>query len=103
MLVKSARYYEERGYPSLNLGLAPLAHITPEERSTFTDKTVALIAESIPNLKGLFSFKDKYNPDWEPRYLAYPGVLSLPGATLAVIKAGNPRGVVKKFGARLHL
>jgi lysylphosphatidylglycerol synthetase-like protein (DUF2156 family) len=30
------------------------------------------------DFQGLRAFKEKFNPNWEPRYLAAPGAFSLP-------------------------
>ena len=95
LLVESARHYSEKGFSKMNLGLAPLAHITPEEKAAWTDKAIKVIAESMPNLRGLYLFKEKYNPVWEPRYMAYPGALTLPRIALAVVRAGNPTGLAR--------
>jgi phosphatidylglycerol lysyltransferase len=33
--------------------------------------------EAFYNFRGLRAYKDKFHPEWEPRYLAYPGGLRL--------------------------
>jgi phosphatidylglycerol lysyltransferase len=30
------------------------------------------------NFRGLRAFKEKFSPEWQPRYLAYPGGAALP-------------------------
>ncbi|MCX6876603.1 MAG: hypothetical protein NTW21_22765 [Verrucomicrobia bacterium] len=34
------------------------------------------------NFQGLRSYKDKFNPEWEPRYIAVQSTWSLPSALL---------------------
>jgi phosphatidylglycerol lysyltransferase len=43
------------------------------------------------NFDGLHAYKDKFDPVWEPRYLAAPPGLSMPLALLTVTRliAGN--------------
>ncbi|RYZ96393.1 MAG: DUF2156 domain-containing protein, partial [Proteobacteria bacterium] len=50
------------------------------------------------NFQGLRAYKEKFDPEWEPRYLAYSGKLQLPKALadLAVIIAGGVKGMVGK-------
>ncbi|TDA70539.1 MAG: bifunctional lysylphosphatidylglycerol flippase/synthetase MprF [Clostridia bacterium] len=97
LIVEAAYYFQQRGYLALNLGLAPLASITPEEKEGLAGQAEALLFRSFANLQGLYHFKAKYNPAWEPRYLAYPGTLTLPKAALAVVRAGNPQGLRAYF------
>ena len=42
--------------------------------------------EAVYRFQGLRAFKEKFNPTWEPRFLAYQGALSLP-RTLADLSA----------------
>jgi lysylphosphatidylglycerol synthetase-like protein (DUF2156 family) len=42
--------------------------------------------------KSLFSFKQKYHPDWQGRYLAYPPGISLPMIGLAIAGVHLPSG-----------
>ena len=54
--------------------------------------------ESFYNFRGLRSFKDKFHPVWEPRYLAAPqGVATLLSlADVTALIAGGLRGVIAK-------
>lgn len=54
--------------------------------------------EVVYNFQGLRAYKDKFDPVWQPRYLAYPGGLRLPRilADLAALVGGGYRRVFLK-------
>ena len=54
--------------------------------------------EQFYNFQGLRSFKDKFDPVWEPRYLASPGGLALAGVLtdVAALISGGVTGVIVK-------
>ena len=54
--------------------------------------------ERLYNFQGLRAYKDKFNPIWEPHYLAYPGGLALPRilADVAALIAGGYRRIFLK-------
>ena len=54
--------------------------------------------EGVYNFQGLQAFKDKFDPSWEPRYLAYPGGLRLPRvlADVSALIAGGYRRIFLK-------
>ena len=56
------------------------------------------MGENFYNFQGLRQYKEKFDPQWEPVYLASPGGLALPRilTNLAALIAGGLRGVVTK-------
>jgi phosphatidylglycerol lysyltransferase len=54
--------------------------------------------EAVYNFQGLRAFKDKFDPVWAPRYLAYPGGLRLPLvlADVSALIAGGYRRIFLK-------
>jgi len=82
----------EQGYDSFNLGLSALSGVGEEAGDPKTERALHYLYEHVGqfyNFKGLHAFKDKFNPRWEPRYLAYPSANSLPGLALALIRADS--------------
>ena len=54
--------------------------------------------EPVYNFQGLRAYKDKFNPIWEPHYLAYPGGLHLPRimADVSALIAGGYGRIFRK-------
>jgi len=74
-------HFKESGYNHFSFGLAPLAKVGSAPRSHWTEKIAHFVSKHgkpIYSFEGLRKFKDKFDPDWEPRYLAYPQLMSLP-------------------------
>ena len=88
------------GYRWFDLGMAPLAGLENRPLSPPWMRLGSLIfrhGEAFYNFQGLRYFKDKFNPVWEPRYLAYPGGLTLPRilADLAALISGGLRRTLR--------
>lgn len=69
------------GFRWFNLGMAPLSGLARHRLASRWSKLGALIyrrGDRFYNFEGLRAFKEKFRPEWRPRYLAYPGGLSLP-------------------------
>lgn len=67
------------GYGTFSLGMAPLSGLEPERSRRLWDRFGALIYQyggTFYNFEGLRAFKDKFDPDWSPRYIAAPSALS---------------------------
>jgi phosphatidylglycerol lysyltransferase len=91
----------EQGYRWFNLGMAPLAGLEQRAIAPLWSRLGALVfrhGEHFYNFQGLRQYKDKFDPVWEPRYLACPGGLALPLvlADIATLIGRGVRGVVAK-------
>ncbi len=72
---------KEQGYEWFNLGMAPLAGLPQRQLAPVWSRLGGLLyrhGEHFYNFQGLRAYKDKFDPHWEPRYLASPGGLALP-------------------------
>jgi lysylphosphatidylglycerol synthetase-like protein (DUF2156 family) len=81
--------FKQRGFQGMNLGFAPLANI---EGSGLVPRALRLVYERgnrAFNFRGLRSFKEKWHPRWEPRYLVYRSDVQLPQIALAIARAGE--------------
>ena len=84
-----------RGYRWFNLGMAPLSGLSDHRLAPSWHKIAAFVArngERFYGFKGLRAYKEKFNPIWEPRYLACPGGWALPQILLDVTSliSGSP-------------
>ncbi|WP_313949400.1 phosphatidylglycerol lysyltransferase domain-containing protein [Leptolyngbya sp. FACHB-261] len=41
------------------------------------------------NFKGLHAFKEKFHPQWQPRYLVYPSLVALPDVVVGLVRADS--------------
>lgn len=67
-------YMKEEGYQSFNMGMAPLSNVGSHKHAFYRERLAGKIFNSISRLysfKGLRRYKEKYNPDWQSRYLVY--------------------------------
>jgi phosphatidylglycerol lysyltransferase len=101
MFVSLILFGQERGYRWFNLGMAPLSGLENRSLGTLWNRVGALayrFGENFYNFQGLRQYKEKFDPIWEPMYLASPGGLALPRilTNLAALISGGLRGVVSK-------
>lgn len=92
---------KEQGFDYFNMGMAPLAGMGDRALAPLWSKLGARIfrhGEHFYNFQGLRQYKEKFDPDWEPRYLVCPGGLSLPGVLtdLAALVSGGFSGMLRK-------
>ena len=101
LFVELMLWGQRQGYRWFNLGMAPLsASRTARSRRSGTALGALVFrhGEHFYNFQGLRAYKDKFDPVWEPRYLACPGGLALPRvlADIAALIGRGFRGVVAK-------
>lgn len=97
---------QSEGYRWFALGMAPLAGVGHSPIGSPWNRIGAFLyehGEPVYKFQGLRAFKEKFNPVWEPRYLAYPGGLKLPLilADVSVLIAGGYRQVFRTSRAAL--
>lgn len=66
---------------TFDLGMAPLAGLAEEKYASLFARVGRLVherGEQFYGFQGLRAFKDKFDPRWEPRYIASPGAWTLP-------------------------
>ena len=101
LFVHTMKWGKEQGYQRFALGMAPLSGFEDSPVASLWNRLGAFLYEhgdSIYNFQGLRAYKDKFNPNWEPHYLAYPGGLRLPHimADVSALVAGGYRRIFRK-------
>lgn len=92
LFISLFQWAKAQGYCSFNLGLSALSGIGEQSSDPGIERVMHFIYEHINqfyNFKGLHAFKEKFRPEWSPRYLIYSGVANLAQAWLAVIRADS--------------
>ena len=89
---------KQQGYHWFNLGMAPLAGLEDRTLAPLWNRLGAFIfqhGENFYNFQGLRQYKEKFVPEWRPKYLASPGGLALPQilANLATLISGGVKGI----------
>lgn len=89
------------GYAAFSLGMAPLSGLENRQGARQWDKFGSLIYKTggdFYNFDGLRKFKDKFKPEWKPKYLAVNRGVNpyLAMVDIAALISGDILGVVKK-------
>ena len=101
LFVELMQWSREEGYEWFNLGMAPLAGLQNRRQAPLWNRFGALVfgrGERFYNFRGLHRYKDKFDPEWEARYMAVPGGIALPMilANVASLISGGLSGVVRR-------
>jgi phosphatidylglycerol lysyltransferase len=92
---------KEQGYRWFNMGMAPLSGFQRRALAPLWSRIGAVLyrhGEHFYNFQGLRQYKGKFDPVWEPKYVACPGGLALPRVLLnvAALISGGWRGVIAR-------
>ena len=84
------------GFKWFNLGMAPLSGLPTHRLASLWSRIGAFLyrrGDRFYNFEGLRAYKDKFKPEWRPKYLAFPGGLGLPQVLMDVTSliAASPR------------
>ncbi len=89
------------GYQRFSLGMAPFSGIDARDAAPLWNRIGATVfrhGEYFYNFRGLRQYKEKFQPTWQPRYLASPGLLALPVVmtNVAALVSRGLKGMVGK-------
>jgi phosphatidylglycerol lysyltransferase len=101
MMIGLILHYKSHDYGRFSLGMVPLSGLQPRRGAPLTQRLGSMVfqrGEQLYNFQGLRRFKDKFQPDWEPRYMAVPAGLDplVALADTAALIAGGLTGLVKR-------
>lgn len=101
LFVELMLWGQHEGYRWFNLGMAPLSGLENRALAPLWARVGGFVfrhGEHFYNFQGLREYKGKFDPQWEPKYLASPGGLHLPRilADIAVLISGGYKGVIAK-------
>jgi phosphatidylglycerol lysyltransferase len=90
ILIELFKHFKASGIQYVNLGFAPMSGL--DDPHTFTEKSMKFAYEKIRSFshyKGQRDYKDKFNPNWNDKFLIYSNdydLLQVPGVLANVIK-----------------
>ncbi|TCS64351.1 bifunctional lysylphosphatidylglycerol flippase/synthetase MprF [Varunaivibrio sulfuroxidans] len=92
---------KDQGYREFNLGMAPLAGLASHPQARMWDRFGAFVyrhAGHFYNFNGLRRFKQKFAPEWRPKYLATPGGIDplVVAVDIAALISGGLVGALKR-------
>lgn len=76
LFLKLLMLLKEEGYKYFNLGLVPFAGVGEKQGSAAWEKAIHLLYENLNRFfsyKGLRAYKEKFEPEWENRFLVFQG------------------------------
>ena len=81
LFIEAMLWGRAQGFTKMNLGMAPMSGLDPHALAPRWHRLGRLLyrhGEHFYNFQGLRQYKEKFDPVWEPRYLATPAGLALP-------------------------
>jgi phosphatidylglycerol lysyltransferase len=101
LFAQTILHFQAQGFQRFNLGMVPLSGMAQHPLAPNWHRLGRLLfnhGENFYNFQGLRAFKEKFDPVWEPRYLASPGGFApfFILADVAALIAGGLRRVISK-------
>ena len=107
MIVSLLLEGQRAGYARFNLGMAPLAEVGAQRDAHRRERLAYFLfrrGEQWYNFQGLRFFKEKFHPDWQPRYMAYQNTWEwmVAAAYLGALTAGGWQGLIGSSRDKAH-
>jgi phosphatidylglycerol lysyltransferase len=83
LLLSTMLYGKTSGYRTFNLGMAPLASVGERRGARIGERLAGLLfrrGDHWYNFQGVRFYKQKFDPEWVPRYMAYQSAIEWPVA-----------------------
>jgi len=105
LFVKLFDWAREAGFDTFNLGLSPLAGIGEKQDDPMVERALFFVYNHVNQFygfKGLHNYKEKFRPEWSPRYLIYENAASLLSTAYAIISADSGEGLFASFSTSIR-
>lgn len=101
LFVELIAWGRAQGYEAFEFGMAPLAGLEDRPLAPMMSRVGRLLferGEEIYNFRGVRRYKDKYDPLWQPRYMAAAHKWAIPIllADLGLLSSGGVAGLAKR-------
>jgi phosphatidylglycerol lysyltransferase len=99
LLLSTMLYGKSEGYRTFNLGMAPLASVGEHSGARIGERLAGLLfrrGDHWYNFQGVRFYKQKFDPEWVPRYMAYQSAIEWPVAlaNVSALIAGSWGGAL---------
>ena len=101
LFVELLQWGREQGYDAFEFGMAPLAGLEDRPLAPIMSRVGRLLferGEEIYNFRGVRRYKDKYDPVWQPRYIAAARKWAIPIllADVGLLSSGGMAGLTRR-------
>ncbi len=101
LFVELMQWGREQGYDAFEFGMAPLAGLEDRPLAPIMSRVGRLLferGEEIYNFRGVRRYKDKYDPVWQPRYIAAARKWAIPIllADVGLLSSGGMAGLARR-------
>jgi phosphatidylglycerol lysyltransferase len=101
LFIEAMLWGQAQGFRWFSFGVAPLSGFRDNALAPLWNRVGAFLyrhGEDLYNFQGLRHYKEKFLPEWRPRFMAAPGGLSLPrvATDVATLISGGMKGLVMK-------
>jgi glycosyltransferase 2 family protein len=104
LFVELLLWGQAQGFGAFEFGAAPLAGLTGRPLAPVMSRLGKFVfekGEEFYNFQGVRRYKDKYDPVWQPRYIAAPHKWTIPIllADVGLLSSGGVSGLARRKGA----